>query len=92
MSSTWKPYFKAKAKEQQVYEQSNGLAYGYYLVRESDNARFFISKVVDRQALDDVCSAVLTEENYEYWIDRSSGADIDGNPLWCNLDFTDRFV
>ena len=90
--SVFKPYFKAKAKEQQVYEQSSGLAYGYYLVRESDNARFFISKVVDRKALDAVCSAVLTEEDFEYWIDRSSGADIDGNPLWCNLDFTDRFV
>lgn len=90
--SVFKPYFKAKAKEQQNFEQSNGLAYGYYLVRESDDARFFISKVVDKQALDDVCSAVLTDEDFQYWIDRSSGADVYGNPSWCNLDFTDRFV
>lgn len=92
MSSTWKPYFKAKAKEQQVYEQSNGLACGYYLVRESDGARFFISKVVDAEALDSVCSAVLTDLDYRYWIDRSSGAGVDGKPAWCNLDFTDRFI
>ena len=80
MSSTWKPYFKAKAKEQQVFEQYNGLAYGYYLVRESDKARFFISKVVDKEALDQVCSAVLTDNDYLYWIDRSTGVDVNGNP------------
>ena len=90
--SIFKPYFKARTKEQQSFEKSNGLAYGYYLVRESDGARFFISKVVDKQALDTVCSAVLTDEDFQYWIDRSSGADIDGKPAWCNLDFTDRFV
>ena len=90
--SVFKPYLKAKAKEQQAFEQSNGLAYGYYLIRESDGSRFFISKVVDKQALDAVCSAVLTDEDFQYWIDRSSGADVYGNPSWCNLDFTDRFV
>lgn len=92
MSSTWKPYFKAKTKHRELSEQTSGLAYGYYLVRESDGARFFISKVVDRESLDSVCDKVLTELDYEYWIDRSSGADVDGNPAWCNIDFSNRFV
>ena len=91
MVNTLKPYFKQKAKNLQAEAEANGTAYGYYLVRESDGKRFFISKVVCVKSLEEVASKVLTDKDFDYWIDRSTGEDVYGNPCWVNLDFTDGF-
>ena len=82
------PYFPA-TKESDL---ENGFVPGYYLVRKSDSKRFFISKVVDVLALEEIASKVLSEAcGWDYWIDRSIGKDINGRAAWMNQDFTDRF-
>jgi len=84
----FQPYFPATKES----DKENGFEPGYYLVREHDSKRFFISKVVDVLALEEVCSKVLSEASgWGYWIDRSIGKDINGNAAWMNRDFTDRF-
>jgi hypothetical protein len=84
----YQPYFPAS----QESEKENGFAIGYYLVRESDSKRFFISKIVDVRALEKIASEVLSEASgYGYWVDRSMGKAVDGSPAWMNRDFTDRF-
>jgi len=91
--STWKPYFKARKQEQETLAQREGTAYGYYLVRASDNQRFFISKTVCLLSLGEVAEKVLSDKHgWDYWIDKSSGTDVDGRAAWSNVDFTDRFV
>ncbi len=93
MSTTWKPYFKARSKELELQAQEQGIAIGYYLVRESDKARFYISKVVDTYALEKVADKVLSDKTgYDYYVDYSFGADLQGKPAWMNLDLTDRFL
>ena len=65
----------------------------YYLVRDSDRQRFFISRQVDQQALEQVCKRHLSDQTgWNYWIDLSLGLDVRGNVAWVNLDQTDRFI
>lgn len=65
---------------------------GYYLVRESDKKRFFISTYIDIYAFESLAEDVLSDETgYEYWIDYSYGEDVKGNPAWDNLDHQDKF-
>lgn len=74
-------------------EQPIGQRRGYYLVRQSDGHRFFISKEVNPCALEHVCKQVLSDKNgYVYWIDKSLGLDVDGKPAWANIDHTDAFI
>lgn len=74
-------------------EKVVGQERGYYLVREHDGQRFFISKVVDASALERVCKTALSEKTgLGYWIDLSLGLDTSGAPAWVNLDQTDRFI
>lgn len=66
---------------------------GYYLVRESDSKRFFISKVVDLLALEQTASEALSDASgWGYWIDRSLGKDVNGSPAWVNVDQSARFI
>lgn len=84
----FQPYFPATPES----DKENGFTLGYYLVRQSDGKRFFISKVVDVVALEEVASANLNKATgYEYWVDRSIGKDIQGNAAWMNQDFSERF-
>lgn len=100
MQKFYAPYFKEYSKEDLADMKSKGLVSGYYLVIPSEGSkspskRFFISRVVDLQALEEICSKVLSEASEgdlcNYWIDRSLGADTDGNPAWVNTDQSWRF-
>lgn len=83
------PYLKSDQKED--YEK--GTAPGYYLVRESDGKRFFISKVVDIYAMNEICQHVLSDETgWTYSVARSFGKDSNGDPMWSSIDHTTRFV
>ena len=80
--------YRKRVKEE---KQSNCTLCGYYAVVE--DKRYFISEKVDEDALNDVLRPLLNKENnYDYWIDYSYGADVDGKPAWANLDFSDRFT
>jgi hypothetical protein len=90
--NTWHPYFKTRNKEVQSQAETDGTAYGYYLVRESDDKHFFISKSICVESLEKIADEVLSDNNFDYWIDKSLGEDIDSNPAWVNVDFTDKFI
>ena len=64
---------------------------GYWLVRDFDGQRFFVSEKVDEQALEKVCNNVLTD-SYKYWIDYCFGFDVQGIPAWSNIDQIDQFI
>jgi hypothetical protein len=91
MSSEWKSYFAKRSKEKALEEQLKGTYRGYYLVRESDGLRFFISPYEDIEALDKVAEDVLSAGDYAYWIDYSLGIDVEGKPAWMNMDYTNKF-
>ncbi len=66
---------------------------GYWLVRESDNSRFYVSLTVNEPSLDRVCNRVLSDKSgYGYWIDYCLGLDVKGAIAWMNLDYTDSFI
>lgn len=66
---------------------------GYYLVRQSDGARFFISQEVDTKALERVADRTLSDaKGWEYWIDFCLGLDVAGQPAWTNIDQVDAFI
>ena len=66
---------------------------GYWLVRSSDEERFFISEKVSEPALERVCNKVLNNHTgYDYWIDYCLGYDVNGMEAWSNLDHTDSFI
>jgi len=70
-----------------------GQRMGYYLVRESDSARYFISRQVNSHALEKVCKERLGgDHGFGYWIDLSLGLDVHGVPAWVNIDQTDLFM
>lgn len=78
--------------EQAKQEESAGYRRGYWLVRESDKSRFFISITSIPSALDRVCDKVLSDKmGFEYWIDYCLGLDVTGEPAWLNIDQSDRF-
>ena len=89
MSNQWKPYFEQKRKERQLKCEEPG----YYLVRVSDGQRFFISRRIDLDALGEVAGEVLTDSDYDYWIDRLLECVwlTDGKKAWVNVDYTDSF-
>ena len=85
-------YFQSYFPVTKESDFENGFVPGYYLVRESDSKRFFISKEVDVLALEKIASKVLSEASgWDYWIDFSLGKDITGRAAWMNQDFTERF-
>ena len=64
---------------------------GYYLVK--GNERHFISASVSESALNKVCDHVLSDKKgWDYWVDFSYGADVNGKSAWANIDQTDRFI
>lgn len=66
---------------------------GYYLVRESDGHRFFISEEINGFALENVAKRVLNDKTgYNYWIDYCIGYDINRVLAWSNLDFINDFI
>ena len=66
---------------------------GYWLVRDFDGQRFFISEKVDKQALEKICDKVLTDKTgSDYWIDYCYGLDVQGIPAWSNIDQIDQFI
>jgi hypothetical protein len=97
MQKFYAPYFKEYSKENLEEMKVKGLVVGYYLVIPSEGSkspskRFFISRVVDLQALEEIVSKVVPEASErDYWIVRSLGADTDGNPAWVNADQSWRF-
>ena len=66
---------------------------GFWLVRDSDRSRHFISEGISETALERVCKRVLSDtDGWGYWIDRCLGRDIKGNVAWANMDWTDSFI
>lgn len=66
---------------------------GYYLVRESDKERFFISKEISPPALHRVARENLSEKHgYDYWVDYYHGLDVSSREHWTNIDQTDYFL
>lgn len=66
---------------------------GYYLVRNSDKERFFISEKINPYALEKVCNKLLSDSTgYGYWIDYLRGLDVKGCLHWCNHDHKDYFL
>ena len=84
---------KALRKSTRDEEIKQGYRKGYWLVRESDNQRFFIDEKINLKAWADTCRKALSNKTgYGYWIDYSSGLDIDGVTAWCNIDYTACFM
>ena len=93
MKQFFAPYYKQDSDAEKKKLQEQGLAVGYYLVRQSDSKRFFISTVVDLPAFEKVCSEALSDASgWDYYVEKSFGPDVNGDPAWSNLDYTDRFV
>ena len=69
-----------------------GVLRGYWLVRESDGERFYICENVSENYLNRVAKTVLTDNNFQYWIDYCHGLDVHGRPAWNNLDCTEQFI
>lgn len=66
---------------------------GFWLVRNCDRARYFISEYISEPALNRVCNRVLSDKTgWGYWIDRCHGRDVHGNVAWSNMDWTDQFI
>lgn len=84
---------KQLARNIQQEATQNGYAVGYWLVRESDKARFFISEKISEIALEQTANKVLNDKHgYDYWIDYCFGLDVEGRAAWSNIDQTDRFI
>lgn len=79
-------------KEKEKQQIKNNTLPGFYLVRESDRQRFFVSSTVDCAALEKVCDKVLSDSDYQYWIDYCFGLDVNRCIAWANIDQTDRFL
>jgi hypothetical protein len=85
---TYSKHYNKNTKEQGISDCSYK---GYYLVKTSSGERFFISTKVDVEALEKVADKVLTDTDYDYWIDYSNGFDVQGKVAWSNFDMTDKF-
>lgn len=71
--------------------ESSCLRPGYYVVKGTD--RHFVSSQVSEPALNRVCERVLSDaKGWDYWVDYSSGPDVNGKPAWSNVDQTGRFI
>ena len=81
-----------KLHKETSHDIYGNLSRGYWLVKESDGSRHYISGTVSESRLESVCKRVLTESDYQYWIDYCHGIDVNGSPAWANTDQTDRFI
>lgn len=82
--------YRAATEQKEI---AAGYRKGYWLVRESDNQRFYISLYVSEYHLSEVAHKVLSDKTgYDYWIDYSSGLDVNGAVAWTNIDLTDLFL
>lgn len=63
---------------------------GYYLVHHT--GRYFISVDRNEYALNKLCNKVLSDTDYQYWIDYSLGKDVNGDIAWVNLDQSYLFI
>ena len=63
---------------------------GYYLINNDEY--HYISKSVSVSALERVANRVLSDDNFDYWIDYCLGLDVKGNSAFTNLDHTDKFI
>lgn len=80
-----------KAREQREIEQ--GHRQGYWLVRESDKERFYISERICSYSLEKVADKVLNDKTgWNYWIDYCMGLDVTGRVAWRNMDCSDSFI
>ena len=68
-----------------------GTRRGYWLVKESDKSRYYIHERINLVALERVANNVLTDTDYDYWIDYCHGLDITGRATWSNVDQTNSF-
>jgi hypothetical protein len=78
-------------KEQLAASEAAGTRRGYYLVK--GDTRHFVSENVNEISLNRVADRVLSDaKGWDYWVDYSYGKDVHGNPSWCNVDCTDKFI
>jgi hypothetical protein len=77
-------------KQRNEEAEQNHSRIGYYLVHHT--GRYFISEKVNEPALNKLCNKVLSDTDYDYWIDYSMGLDVTGRVAWVNLDLTDKFI
>ena len=93
MSNEGNKLIKMHHAENKAREIAAGYRKGYWLVRSSDNQRFYISLYVSEYDLSEVARKVLSDKTgYDYWIDYSSGLDVNGITAWTNIDLTDLFL
>ena len=93
MSKEGNKLIKMHRAETKQKEIAAGYRKGYWLVRESDNQRFYIGLHVSEYHLSEVARKVSPDKpGYEYWIDYSSGPDVNGVVAWSNIDMTDLFL
>ena len=93
MSNEGNKLIKMHRAETKQKEITAGYRKGYWLVRESDKQRFYISLHVSEYDLYKVAHKVLSDKTgYDYWIDYSSGLDVNGAVAWDNIDYTDKFM
>ena len=77
---------------QRAEETAEGNRKGFYLVRASDSARFFIAENESLSALEHVGEERLGgNHGFDYWVDFLHGFDITGARHWANVDQTGRF-
>ena len=81
---------RAETKQKEI---ATGYRKGYWLVRESDNQRFYIGLYTDECDLNVVARKVLSDKTgYQYWIDYCFGLDVYGKIAWNNIDCSFRFL
>lgn len=75
-------------------ESAMGTVPGYYIVIAHTNDRHFIAPTFWETVskLNTVCERYLTDEHFNYWIDRSIGLLIDGTPGWHNIDHVEDLL
>ena len=62
---------------------------GYYMVTKS--WRYFIDKYPSSSALHICADKVLSDSEFNYWIDYYHGLDTKGYHQWRNIDLSDLF-
>lgn len=84
---------KASRKARKVNEIEKGYRQGYWLVRDGDKERFYISERICSYSLEKVADKVLNDKTgFDYWIDYCMGLDVTGRTAWRNMDCSDYFI
>lgn len=81
---------KTAMMQREINAEQSFQRVGYYLVHYT--GRYFISDKINEYLLNKICNKVLTDTDYQYWIDYSLGSDVKGNVAWVNMDQTDLFI